>query len=133
MSTTPAARAYAQRQARRQPPDVAVAVDVDADVEVDAEPDLRADYARLQFAGLLRRELRACVGDPKDKSTPAELAKLIAGDGPRAARAAEQLDGRRAHVGQVLDLAERHDLTGWLRWSEIEPADRAALIGDADA
>lgn len=116
MTDPAAARAYARRQARRAQP----AADAPAD-------DLRADYQRLQLAALLRRELRALLGDVSEHDDAAELARRAAEGGRLAEHAAVRLAGRRAHAAQVLELADRHDLTAWLRLSEIRLEDRHAL------
>jgi hypothetical protein len=115
----PAARAYQHRQARR--------AQRDAGADQDAEARLRGDYQRLQLAGLLRRELRALLGDEKERDDAAELAKRAAAGGPLAETADGRLAGRRAHAALVLELADRHDLRPWLRLAEIRPEDRAAL------
>ena len=117
--TDPAARAYQRRQARRQPPDSAG--------EPAAEAELRADYQRLQLAALLRRELRALLGDVAEHDDAAELQRRADQSGRLAEPAAHRLAGRRAHAAQVFALADRHDLTAWLRLSEIRAEDRSAL------
>lgn len=109
----PKARAYAERQQRRQ--------DRDRD-------ELRDVYQQLLLGAALRRELHALAKDA------GKLAEQATGAGRVAETAKPKLAARVALAGQLHATAERFDVVDQLQLLELAGDDVAALsLDDSDA